>query len=90
MTSRDNKTSLYKKLCNIKDEMDSWNKDSFQEGVDIKLNRIDENYSKAIELNCNYILSRSNYKVFKALDRYQKRKEKSGDDKVNRGFIEII
>ena len=82
--------STYKKLLEIRDELDSLNRDTFKEGVDIKLNRIEENYTKAVELNCNYILSRSNYKVFKALNRYNKKKENQNEDEANRGFINIV
>lgn len=82
--------SNYKKLLEIKDELNSLNKNAFKEGIDIKLNRVEENYNKAIELNCNYILSRSNYKVFKALNRYNKKKENQNEDQTNRGFINII
>ena len=80
----------YKKLLDIRDELNSLNKNAFKEGINIKLNRIEENYNEAIELNCNYILSRSNYKVFKALNRYNKKKENQNEDEVNRGFINII
>ena len=82
--------STYKKLLEIRDELDSWHRNTFKEGVDIKLNRIEENYTKAVELNCNYILSRSNYKVFKALNRYNKKKENQNEDETNRGFINIV
>lgn len=80
----------YKKLLDIRDELNSLNKNAFKEGINIKLNRIEENYNKAVELNCNYILSRSNYKVFKALNRYNKKKENQNENEVNRGFIDII
>ena len=80
----------YKKLLDIRDELNSLNKNAFKEGINIKLNRIEENYNEAIELNCNYILSRSNYKVFKALNRYNKKKENQNENEVNRGFIDII
>ena len=83
--------SLYKKLLKIKEElnlMEESKENILKEGIDIKLNRIEDNYNKVIEANCNYILSRSNYKVFKAIEKYQK--EKGESNEVNRGFIKTI
>ena len=83
---------LYSKLVEIKEELNEVSSDigSFKEGLDIKLNRIEDNYNQIIENNCNYILSRSNYKVFKALERFEKKKEKEDGEKINRGFIQDI
>lgn len=83
---------LYNKLKEIKYELDSLSSNitSFKEGIDIKLNRIQDNYNAVIEQNCNYILSRSNLKVLKTLDRFEKRKEKKDGEKINRGFIKSI
>ena len=83
---------LYSKLIRIRQELDSMssNKSSFNEGVQVKLDRIESNYNKAVELNCDYILSRSNYKVFKAMERFRKNKENKDGEETNWGFIEII
>lgn len=81
----------FNKLLDIRKELDSCSKEVIKAGVDLKIGRAEYNYTKAVELNCNYILSRSNYKIFKALNRYNKKKEKSKDEKENnRGFVEII
>lgn len=80
----------YDKLMFLKDTLEKLSSDPLKEGIDIKLNRVAENYNRAIELNCSYILSRSNYKVFKALNRYETRREKDNESKDVRGFIEII
>lgn len=86
--------STYTKLIHIKRELnDCLNlKDSvLKNELDRKLNKIDYMYNKTIELNCDYILSRSNYKVLKTIDRYNKQKEKTqNENKLNRGFIETI
>ena len=50
------------------------------QGLNIKLSRIKDNYTRAIEANCNYILSRSNHKAMKALARYEKKKEINADN----------
>lgn len=83
---------LYSRLIRIRQELDSMssNKSSFNEGVQVKLDRIESNYNKAVELNCDYILSRSNYKVFKAMERFRKNKENKDGEETNWGFIEII
>lgn len=87
-------SKLLNTLLSIKQELleCSSNKDTLlKNGIDLKLARVEERYTHIIELNCDYILSRSNYKTWKALDRFNKKKEKSGDEnKSNRGFIEII
>ena len=85
MTLKDN-------LLKIKDELIEKDPDIiYNQGVDIKLGRSEDNYQKAIQKNCEYILSRSNHKVIMALDRYNKRKEKNKDDEKSKfGFIEII
>lgn len=83
---------LYSKLIRIRQELDSMssNKSLFNKGVQVKLDRIESNYNKAVELNCDYILSRSNYKVFKAMERFRKNKENKDGEETNWGFIEII
>lgn len=83
---------LYNKLIRIRQELDSMssNKNLFNEGVQVKLDRIESNYNKVVELNCDYILSRSNYKVFKAMERFRKNKENKDGEETNWGFIEII
>ena len=85
--------TLYDKLIGIRKELFSstGNRDALKEGLKIKLDRIEDNYNRTIEDNCNYILSRSNAKVFKALQRFNIRKEKKGnEEKSNWGFIESI
>lgn len=85
--------TLYNKLIGIRKELSSLtgNRNGLKEGLKIKLDRIEDNYDKIIEDNCNYILSRSNAKVFKALQRFNIRKEKKGnEEKSNWGFIESI
>lgn len=85
--------TLYDKLIGIRKELSSLtgNRDVLKEGLKIKLDRIEDNYDRTIEDNCNYILSRSNAKVFKALQRFNIRKEKQGnEEKSNWGFIESI
>ena len=83
---------LYNRLIRIRQELDSMssNKNLFNEGVQVKLDRIESNYNKLVELNCDYILSRSNYKVFKAMERFRKSKENKDGEETNWGFIEII
>ena len=81
--------TLFDKLMSIKNELDNLSNNALKEGLDIKLDRIERKYNNIIEANCNYILSRSNYKVFKALNRYAK-KEKLNVKKSIRGFIESI
>lgn len=83
---------LYNRLIRMREELDSMssNKNLFNEGVQVKLDRIESNYNKLVELNCDYILSRSNYKVFKAMERFRKNKENKDGEETNWGFIEII
>ena len=83
---------LYNRLIRIRQELDSMSskKNLFNEGVQVKLDRIESNYNKLVELNCDYILSRSNYKVFKAMERFTKNKENKDGEETNWGFIEII
>lgn len=83
---------LYNRLIRIRQELDSMSskKNLFNEGVQVKLDRIESNYNKLVELNCDYILSRSNYKVFKAMERFRKNKENKDGEATNWGFIEII
>lgn len=83
--------SLKETLNEIRKELTPLDRNKiFEEGVNIKLGRTKENYEKAIELNCRYILSRSNYKALMAIDRYNKRKEKNNEEESEYGFIEII
>ena len=64
-------------------------KDPLTEGFQVKMDRSMRKYTKAIETNCNYILSCSNHKALKALEKYQSNKEKHGNEKTsNIGFIE--
>lgn len=85
---------LFYTLLSMKKELleCSLNKDELlKNGIDLKLARVEERYARIVELNCDYILSRSNYKTWKALDRFNKMKEKNrNENKSNRGFIEII
>lgn len=83
---------LYNTLYEIKKDLDELSSsiDSFKEGLNIKLIRIEDNYNSIVEQNCNYILSRSNIKVFRALNRFEKKKEKEDGEKINRGFIKNI
>ena len=83
---------LYNTLYEIKKYLDELSSsiDSFKEGLNIKLTRIEDNYNSIVEQNCNYILSRSNIKVFRALNRFEKKKEKEDGEKINRGFIKNI
>ena len=84
---------IYDRLMDIREELSSKddNADALKEGLKIKLDRIEYNYNRTIEDNCNYILSRSNVKVFKALQRFNNRKEKEGnEEESNWGFIESI
>ena len=76
---------LYSKLIRIRQELDSMssNKNLFNKGVQVKLDRIESNYNKVVELNCDYILSRSNYKVFKAMERFRKNKENKDGEETN-------
>lgn len=60
------------------------------EGVNKKLGRTEREYNDAVELNCKYILSRSNYKALMAINRFNKRKEKNDEEESEYGFIEII
>lgn len=80
------------KLYSIKAELDSAEvaSNSLKEGVDIKLDRAERRYDEIVERNCDYILSRSNYKVFKALTAYEKRRKKQDGKKNHRGFIEAV
>ena len=87
-------SKLFYTLLSMKKELleCSLNKDELlKNGIDLKLARVEERYARIVELNCDYILSRSNYKTWKALDRFNKMKEKNrNENKSNRGFIEII
>lgn len=85
MTLRDKLNEINKELIKIpRDKI-------FNDGVNVKLERSQDNYSTIIEKNCKYIMSRNNYKAMMAIDRYNKRKEKKGNEEENKyGFIEII
>lgn len=58
-------------------------KSTIKDGVQLKLDRIEENYDHVVERNCDYILSRSNYKVLKALEAFRRKKEKENEEEVN-------
>ena len=76
---------IYNRLIEIKKELDlmATNKNAIKEGVQLKLDRIEENYDRVVELNCDYILSRSNYKVLRALEAFQRKKEKEDEEEAN-------
>ena len=84
--------TLHDKLLNIKSELVYRNpKELFDEGVNIKLVRSQNNYTKALKENCDYILSRSNYKAMMAIDKHTRYKEKNKNDKkINYGFVKVI
>ena len=84
--------TLHDKLLNIKSELVYRNpKELFDEGVNIKLVRSQNNYTKALKANCAYILSRSNYKAMMAIDKHTRYKEKNKNDKkINYGFVKVI
>ena len=84
--------TLHDKLLNIKSELVYRNpKELFDEGVNIKLVRSQNNYTKALKENCDYILARSNYKAMMAIDKYTRYKEKNKNDKkINYGFVKVI
>lgn len=82
--------TLKETLNEIKKELIPRDRDEiFREGVNIKLGRNERKYENAVEANCKYILSRSNYKAMMAIDRYNKRKEKNNEE-TKYGFIETI
>lgn len=63
----------------------------FNKCVSDRLKNSKNNYEYLIEKNCIYILSRNNSKALKALNRYQKRKEKDNYEEENKyGFIETF
>ena len=76
---------IYNKLIGIKKELDlmATDKGAIKDGVQLKLDRIEENYDRVVELNCDYILSRSNYKVLRALEAFQRKKEKENEEEAN-------
>lgn len=86
--------TLRDKLLNIKKELylDKNPKEIIQEGIDIKIGRTEDKYNETVKKNCMYILSRSNYKVMMAIDRYNKRKDRINKDEENDkyGFVETI
>ena len=84
--------TLHDKLLDIKSELVYRNpKELFDEGVNIKLVRSQNNYTKDLKENCDYILSRSNYKAMMAIDKHTRYKEKNKNDKkINYGFVKVI
>lgn len=84
--------TLKDKLLHIKKELIVIDRNKiFEDGINAKLLRAEKNYTEAVENNCNYILSRSNYKAMMAIDRYNKWKEKKVSEKENKyGFVKII
>ena len=86
MTLRDKLLEIRNELKPVKDV-----EKIFDDGLEMKLGRSEDNYQKAIKKNCEYILSRSNYKAIMAIDRYNRYKERHKDEqKDNYGFIETI
>lgn len=83
---------LRDKLLEIKKELIYMDRDKiFKDGVSNKLSRSEEKYQNDIKNNCDYILSRSNYKAMMAINRYNKWKEnKRNEEKNNYGFVEVI
>ena len=81
--------SLHDTLVEIQKELEPKG-EALQKGLDKKLKRTSKAYEKAVQKNCEYILSRSNYKVLMAIDRHEKKKEKEDEDEeeTNYGFIE--
>lgn len=64
---------------------------TFSDCVKERLKNSENLYMDTINNNCIYILSRSNYKVMKALERHQKHKEENNNgEKTEFGFIESI
>lgn len=61
----------------------------FNHCVTERLKSSQENYQKLLEKNCIYIMSRNNLKIIRALDKYQKRRDKDGQE-TKFGFIEFI
>ena len=86
--------TLRDKLLNIKKELylDKDPKEIIKEGIDIKIGRTEDNYNETVKKNCMYILSRSNYKVMMAIDRYNRRKDRINKNEENDkyGFVETI
>lgn len=83
--------TLEEKLNEIKKELIVVSpKKILRDGLNRKLGRSSKRYQKAIEENCRYILSRSNYKAMLAISRYEKRKEKNNETEDKYGFVEII
>ena len=77
--------TLRDKLLNIKKELylDKSPKEIIKEGIDIKIGRTEDNYNETVKKNCMYILSRSNYKVMMAIDRYNRRKDRINKNEEN-------
>lgn len=84
--------TLKDKLLEIKKELIVLDRDKiFEDGVNIKLLRSENNYKNSVENNCDYILSRNNYKAIMAMDRYNRWKEKKINEEKNKyGFIKVI
>lgn len=83
MISRDR---LYNILVDIKEEL-STDIDPLKEGVDIKLNRAENNYLEAVAKNCQYILSRNNCKAMRIINKYMSNKETDNGEETKYGFI---
>lgn len=84
--------TLKDKLLEIKKELVILDRNEiFENGVNVKLLRSEENYKNSIENNCDYILSRNNHKAIMAMDRYNRWKEKRINEEKNKyGFIKVI
>lgn len=86
ISKNDNFSSL---IIEIKKELKSKH-NIYQHGVNVKLKRSIKNYKREIELNVEYINSRTNYSTMKALKRFLKREGTSIDEEGNNwGFVEI-
>jgi len=86
-------TRLFKLLNSMKSDLSKYGdkEEAFREAFQIKNDRAVTNYEHTVKLNCRYILTRSNYKAIKAIERYNKKKERDQDeDKFEYGFIEVI
>lgn len=84
--------TLKDKLLEMKKELVILDRNEiFENGVNIKLLRSENNYKNSVKNNCDYILSRNNYKAIMAMDRYNRWKEKKINEEKNKyGFIKII
>ncbi len=80
-------TSLYNKLLEIKEEL-NFKPFTLESGLDKKLERTNNNYIFTLKKNCEYILSRNNYKAIKAIEKYNNKKENEDEEESKCGFIE--